>query len=160
MRVLKWTPMFHVEQEPPIAPVWVSFERLPFFMFSKGPLFSIARLIGKPLKLDAATESLARPSVARVCIELDLLKPLPRRIFIGQGEAGFWQAVEYDNLPSYCSGCSRFGHKDGDCSQDQPPPLQPKPKQIWKPKPVMSKDVVDEQPPEEHQRSVFAEPVS
>lgn len=71
MRVLKWTPMFHVEQEPPIAPVWVSFERLPFFMFSKGPLFSIARLIGKPLKLDAATESLARPSVARVCIELE-----------------------------------------------------------------------------------------
>lgn len=134
MKVLKWTPDFTSDHEPPVAPIWVSFNHLPIHLFQQGPLLSVASLIGRPLKIDAAIRSLARPSVARVCIEVNLLHPLPKRIWIGQGASGFWQPIAYEKLPSYCSLCSRIGHADSDCSSEssraQNIPLQ----QIWRPK--------------------------
>ena len=53
----------------------------PFF--NKHSLFSIVHALGKPLFLDAVTVNLARPSVACVCVEVDLLHPLPSRVWIG-----------------------------------------------------------------------------
>ena len=64
MRVLKWTPSFSVASELPIIPIWIQLPNLPVHLFGKGPLFSIASLIGDPLKLDASTAMLSRPSVA------------------------------------------------------------------------------------------------
>ena len=67
---------------------------------------SLAALIGRLLRIDAATHSLARPSVAWVCVEVNLLRSLPKRIWIGQGDGGFWQSVTYESLPTYCKVCS------------------------------------------------------
>lgn len=106
MKVLKWSPNFKPDQEPPISPVWLSFNHLPLHLFQKIPLLSLASLIGRPLKVDAATQSLVRPSVARVCVEVNLLQPSSRRIWIGQVDEGFWQPVVYKNLPSYCDACA------------------------------------------------------
>ena len=36
MRVLKWTPEFISESEPPVVPVWISFQYLPLHFFRKG----------------------------------------------------------------------------------------------------------------------------
>ena len=33
MKVLKWTPDFTVEHEPPVVPIWVSFTHLPVYLF-------------------------------------------------------------------------------------------------------------------------------
>lgn len=82
-------PDFCLDPKPPIVPVWVSFEHFSIHLFQKSPLLSLADLIGKPLKVNAATQSLSRPSVARVCVEINLLKPLAKRIWIGQGDSGF-----------------------------------------------------------------------
>lgn len=68
-------------------------------------------VIGKPLKIDEATINFTRPSVARVCIEVDLLNTLPHHIWIGTSlSSGFWQAVASEGLPSYCTLCSKLGH--------------------------------------------------
>lgn len=64
MKVLKWTSDFTTKEEPPVVPVWVSLEQLPLFLFAKAPLFSIERILGHPLKIDAATQTLSRPSTA------------------------------------------------------------------------------------------------
>jgi hypothetical protein len=53
-------------------------------------LFLLAFAIGKPVKLDDAMDNLTRPSVARVCVELNLLQHNPTRICIGIGEEGFY----------------------------------------------------------------------
>ncbi|KAM7469883.1 hypothetical protein LguiA_008066 [Lonicera macranthoides] len=45
------------------------------------------------MKMDAATTKLTRPSVAWTCIEMDLLKKFPARIWIGSGTNGFQQKV-------------------------------------------------------------------
>ena len=66
--------------ESSIAPVWVNFHQLPVHLFTQSSLFSFAGLVGSPMKMDAATAILARPSVARVCVEMDLLKKFPSRV--------------------------------------------------------------------------------
>ncbi|XP_071933172.1 uncharacterized protein [Coffea arabica] len=115
VRIFKWTPSFSVDIELPLASIWVSLPQLPVHLFNKGPLFSIARLLGEPLKIDASTASLNRPSVARFCVEVNLQQELPDKVWIGNGASGFWQAVEYENLPGYCSACSKLGHLSTTC---------------------------------------------
>ena len=82
---------FIVDAESPIVPVWVSLPNLPQHFFDNGLLFSIARLIGEPLKVDTTTVTLSRPSVARFYVEVNLLQDLPNKIWIGYGSRdGFW----------------------------------------------------------------------
>ena len=118
---------------------------MPVHFFSKGPLFSIARLIGEPIKLDASTASLTRPSVARFCVEVNLQEELPENVWIGNGHPGFWQHVEYENLPAYCSFGHKIGHDEANCHnnpeglQGQPqcqPIKQVETQQVWKAKPM------------------------
>ncbi|KAI5648880.1 hypothetical protein M9H77_34885 [Catharanthus roseus] len=96
MRLFKWSPKFH---------------NLPIHLFQKATLFSFASAIGKPLKSDGPTAKPTRPSIARVCTKLDLLKPHVHRIWIGTPSGkGFWQPVGYEGIPSYYSSCRRLGH--------------------------------------------------
>ncbi|XP_071940701.1 uncharacterized protein [Coffea arabica] len=118
MRVLKWSPSFFVDRESSIVPAWLHLPNLLVHLFSKGPLFSIAKLIVEPLKLDASIALLSRPSVARICADIDLLNDLPSRIWIQNGSTGFWQRVEYENLPDYCSCCYKLGHPTVACNVD------------------------------------------
>ncbi|XP_027118705.1 uncharacterized protein [Coffea arabica] len=92
MRVFRWTRDFHVQKESSLAPVWVTLPALPVHFFDKHSLFSILSPVGKPLFLDAATAAGTRPSVARVCVEVDLVKPICSRVWVAvEGETGFWQ---------------------------------------------------------------------
>ncbi|KAI5677247.1 hypothetical protein M9H77_08197 [Catharanthus roseus] len=99
MRVFKWSVDFQLSAEPSVIPGWIALEGLPIHLFNKGSMFSIANLIGKPMKIDEPAANLSRPSVARICVEMDLLKELPSRIWIGIGD-----------LPPYCSYCKKIGH--------------------------------------------------
>src|SRR4051812_26232640 len=121
MRMFKWSPDFRLEWESPIVPVWISLPNLPLFLFNKSGLFSIGSLLSKPLTLDSATADMSRPSVARVCVEIDLLKTIiPRvRLDCESGE-GFWQEVIYEKMPSYCNTCKRLGHDHSTCMLGHP----------------------------------------
>ncbi|KAJ8768321.1 hypothetical protein K2173_021474 [Erythroxylum novogranatense] len=66
MRVLKWDEHFHVDRESSLVPVWISLPRLPIHFFDKSALFAICSVVGCPLRIDSATASLKRPSMARV----------------------------------------------------------------------------------------------
>ncbi|KAL0307026.1 UNVERIFIED_CONTAM: hypothetical protein Sradi_6119900 [Sesamum radiatum] len=69
MRVLKWTPIFNPWKESPIVPVWVRLSKLPIQFFDRETMFSIAHLLGTPLRTDVSTAILVRPSVARVKLD-------------------------------------------------------------------------------------------
>lgn len=103
MRTFKWTSEFHVHKESYLVQVWMSRPALPIYLFNKHCLFSIVSSFGKPLYVDEATTSLKRPSVARICVEVDILKSIPNRIWIGvEGEQhGHWQSIVPKNLPNY-----------------------------------------------------------
>lgn len=72
MRVTKWTPEFDQKVDVPIVPVWVSLPGLPIHFHQQDALFQIGRFLGTPMKLDAATAEVLRPSVARLCVEVDI----------------------------------------------------------------------------------------
>ena len=85
MRVLKWSIDFHVDRETSVVPVWFSLPKLPVHLFHKECLFSIVACLGHPLCVDAATARGSRPNVARVCVEVDLMKSLSGRVWIAFG---------------------------------------------------------------------------
>ncbi|XP_077219455.1 uncharacterized protein LOC143853535 isoform X2 [Tasmannia lanceolata] len=119
MKVFKWTPDFHPAQgqgEPSLAPVWIALPYLRVVFFQEDLLTDIASLVGRVLTIDLPTRILSRTNVARVCVEVDLLKELPHRIWIVVGGRGFWQDIHYEKLPSYCSNCHQRGHSAKICS--------------------------------------------
>ncbi|XP_019157584.1 PREDICTED: uncharacterized protein LOC109154196 [Ipomoea nil] len=123
MRIFKWSPDFRPDMESPIVPVWIAFEGLPAHLRDKRALYSIANLIGKPLKVDASTLTHNRPSMARVCVELNVCNSLQYQIWIiNSSYGGFAQKVCYEYIPPYCMGCRKFGHTESDCRITQPHP--------------------------------------
>lgn len=101
MRIFKWTSEFHVDKESSVAPVWVTLPRLPIHFFNRTALHGIASLLGVPLRIDSATASLKRPSLARIQVSIDVLKERTDRVWIGIGESsGFWQKVEFESVPT------------------------------------------------------------
>ncbi|CAH9072374.1 unnamed protein product [Cuscuta epithymum] len=133
MRVTKWTPDFRPNVESPVVPVWISFEGLPLHLQDKRALFDIAGLLGNPLKIDAATANLSRPSVARVCVEIDVTKDMPSKVWINCGSLGFMQPVIYEQRPEYCSHCLHLGHSFGNCPKKNPdvPKVSNLPRDKW-----------------------------
>ncbi|KAM7465631.1 hypothetical protein LguiB_013193 [Lonicera macranthoides] len=72
-------------------------------------------MLGSPMKMDAATTNLIRPSVARVFVEMNILKKFHKHVWLGSGSSGFWQFVEYKNIPKFCTKCMRQGHDAIEC---------------------------------------------
>ncbi|MDD0213388.1 DUF4283 domain-containing protein, partial [Shigella flexneri] len=85
------TPEFRNNSKANIAPVWINMPNLPIQFYRKDSICSIAKVAGTPIKIDQGTALLTRPSIARVCIEIDLLKEPPKRVWIMAGKEGFWQ---------------------------------------------------------------------
>ncbi|KAJ8772025.1 hypothetical protein K2173_027202 [Erythroxylum novogranatense] len=121
MRVLKWDEHFHVDRESSLVPVWISLPRLPIHFFDKSALFAICSVVGCPLRIDSATASLKRPSMARVQVEIDLLNDRPDKAWIDvEGSNGFWQKLVYEKVPSYCQHCWHVGHSKDLCHVNNP----------------------------------------
>ncbi|RAL47147.1 hypothetical protein DM860_014041 [Cuscuta australis] len=75
MKESKWTPNFDPRYESPFLPIWVAIKNLPIHLHDRKSLLDGAQVFGKPIKLDATTESFGRPSLARVCVEVDISQP-------------------------------------------------------------------------------------
>ncbi|KAG6491488.1 hypothetical protein ZIOFF_052839 [Zingiber officinale] len=115
LRIFKWTPHFSYEAESSLVPVWVQFPDLPVHMFNKNCVFSMARIVGCPIKIDEATADGSRLFMARACVEIDLLKPRVEQFLIGIGEEHRMQRVVYERTPEYCQYCRHLGHAEADC---------------------------------------------
>ncbi|CAN1193845.1 hypothetical protein LINPERHAP2_LOCUS42205 [Linum perenne] len=86
---------------------WVRLPKLPIHFFNKIAVTRIGNHIGNTIRLDLATSEGARARYARVCVEVDLSKPLLGKYMIG--ERVFY--VEYECLENICYTCGMYGHK-------------------------------------------------
>ena len=121
MRDFKWSTTFHSSEESPIVPAWVSLPFLPIhYIICKEALYSIAATIGKPLRIDHATASVNRPTVARVLIEYDISRPLLKRLWIGEKDTSFWQYITFEKVSRYYATCKHVGHSDDTCYINKP----------------------------------------
>jgi hypothetical protein len=64
------------------------------------------------LKIDQITSIHSRGKYARICVEIDLDKPLAPHIII----RGFKLPIEYEGLHMICFSCGKYGHKTNLCS--------------------------------------------
>lgn len=113
----KWTLNFSPEEDSPIVPVWIDLPGLPPNFYIRGMLQSIACSIGPVLQIHRNTLGLTRTDAAKVCVQMDVSKKRPERVWVGVGSCGYWQAVVYPAWPLFCSACRRLGHDVSKCKR-------------------------------------------
>ncbi|VFQ84000.1 unnamed protein product [Cuscuta campestris] len=113
MVVTKWTTDHTEGIDCPVVPVWVSCPKLPIFLHDQRALSIIASALGRPLKVDESTLRFSRPELARFCVEIDVSKSPPSKIHINLGGKDIFLQLVYENIPHYCSSCSKLGHLKG-----------------------------------------------
>lgn len=63
------------------------------------------------LKIDQVTSLLSRGQFARICVELDLRKPIESNVVA----RGLLLQLEYEGLHTICFKCGLYGHLDSKC---------------------------------------------
>ncbi|XP_057441890.1 uncharacterized protein LOC130733681 [Lotus japonicus] len=120
LAVATWSPEFI----SPAARVkktlaWIRIPGLNVAFYNESYLMSAARAIGKPIRLDRNTLRADRGRFARICVELDLDKPVVGKICLED----YWYKIEYEGLHVICTKCGCYGHRACECKvQDKPTP--------------------------------------
>ena len=91
--------------------VWVRLHELPIELYETDALKQIGESLGRVLRIDAHTAMEARGKYARLCIQIDVSKPLVDTILIGR----FEQPVMYEGIHKLCFTCGRVGNKVETC---------------------------------------------
>ncbi|KAL2251487.1 UNVERIFIED_CONTAM: hypothetical protein Sindi_2271000 [Sesamum indicum] len=102
-------------KNPLLFPSGVSFPELPAHLLHKDALHAVASMIGTPLQIDDFTFNQSKLSIARACIEIDLLTPLTQEFDIQINGISIVQKVEYEQMLKYCTLCKHVGHQDLEC---------------------------------------------
>ncbi|VFQ99349.1 unnamed protein product, partial [Cuscuta campestris] len=106
----KWSPSYLQSKESPLFPIWATIKQIPIHLQDPRALLPITRLIGIPIKMDERTVQAEYLNTARVLVEVDLSKQLPSKIKVRIGETIYFFPVSFQDVPIFCSKCSRFGH--------------------------------------------------
>ncbi|KAI9090781.1 hypothetical protein K1719_028634 [Acacia pycnantha] len=112
LNVARWRPNFNPKAakiESVVA--WVRFPDLPAPLFDKKFLMNLGNSIGKVIRLDVHTAHRARGKFARMCVELDLTKPLIPEFSV----EGQTLSIVYESLGCLCTRCGRIGHNKEAC---------------------------------------------
>ncbi|XP_070050094.1 uncharacterized protein [Nicotiana tomentosiformis] len=120
MWLTKWTPNWKPKEDAPYAPVWVLLPKLPMNCHKWDYIKQILAPVGILLAIDTTTRGRTRPSMAKVRVKIDLLKPQLEQVWVGleddnTGFKGFAQKIEYEAVPKYCKHCRLLGHSVVQC---------------------------------------------
>ena len=112
LSIRPWEPFFKpTSASVSSIAVWVRLHELPLELYEMEVLKQIGEAIGRVLRIDSHTAMEARGRYARLCIQLDVTKPLINTILIGR----FEQPVVYEGLHKLCFSCGRIGHRFEAC---------------------------------------------
>ncbi|XVE95436.1 hypothetical protein REPUB_Repub02eG0097000 [Reevesia pubescens] len=112
LTVRRWKPGFRSEEATiDTVAAWVRFPGMPLEYYDEDIMRMMGNKIGRSVRVDRTTSNMMRGKFARMCVELDLMKPLVSKIFIG----GRWQRIEYEGLRMLCFHCGKFGHSNLEC---------------------------------------------
>ena len=94
-------------------------------------LKQVGEAIGKVLHIDSYTAMEARGRYARLCIQLDVTKPLINSVLIVR----FEQPMVYEGIHKLCFSCGRLGHRKESCPltvKKPKPPVEGGPMSVGK----------------------------
>ena len=95
--------------------VWVRIPCLQIEYFHHQFLMRVGSKIGRPIRVDDATSTVSRGHYARICVEIDLLKPLVAKFKLRRRV----RRLEYEGLHLVCFGCGMYGHRKDSCPLDK-----------------------------------------
>lgn len=95
---------------------WIRIPGLNVVFYDESYLLSVARAIGRPVKVDRNTLHADRGHFARICVELDLTQAVVGKICL----EGYWYKVEYEGLQIICGKCGCYGHRSRECTATAP----------------------------------------
>lgn len=100
---------------------------LPIECYDEEALHDIGSTIGPVLRVHVNTVTEKRGRFARICVQVDVDKPLVKTIVIGSK----MQQVVYEGVSSICFSCGQLGHRRTDCRYTlQPPPINPESQKV------------------------------
>ena len=112
LSIRPWEPLFKpASVSVSSIAVWVRLHELPLEFYEMEVLKQIGEAIGRVLRIDSHTAMEARGRYARLCIQLDVTKPLINTVLIGR----FEQPVVYERLHKQCFSRGRIGHRLESC---------------------------------------------
>lgn len=114
LSVKDWRPNFQPEIDTinEVA-VWVRISGLMIEYYDARALSFFGDRIGRTVKVDKTTIKQERGKYARICVTVNLAKPLLAMLRI-QGSS---YKLEYEGLHLLCLMCGRYGHYKEDCPQ-------------------------------------------
>ncbi|CAN1134747.1 hypothetical protein LINPERHAP2_LOCUS8458 [Linum perenne] len=112
--IQEWRPHFRPEETIlSTLRVWVRLPGIPFEYFDRTILKIIGDRIGRTVRIDHTTLEGSRGNFARICVEVDLSKPLLSKYRLRRRV----RRIEYEGLHTICFNCGCYGHKDEFCKQ-------------------------------------------
>lgn len=95
--------------------VWVRLPDLPIEYYDHEFLFRVGEKIGKPIRIDSATSLTSRGKFARLCVEVDITKPLLAKFWLRRRV----RRIEYEGIHLVCFKCGVYGHSHDMCSKEE-----------------------------------------
>lgn len=114
--VKEWRPNFNpAADRTENVLVWIRFPDLPIEYYGEQYLMKIGKKVGIPIKIDDATSLTSRGRFARMCVEVDLTKPLLARYKLRRRV----YKIEYEGIHMVCFNCGVYGHNAEKCKEKQ-----------------------------------------
>ena len=108
LSIRPWMPNFRpVTANVSSIAIWIRLNKLPIEYYNAKALHQIGKTIGNVLRVDTHTASETRGRFARLCVQVDVNKPLATAILIGK----FEQPICYKGIHKLCFVYGRMGHK-------------------------------------------------
>jgi len=112
----QWSPTFNAATATiDKTMAWIRIPNLNLVYYDESLLWTVASMVGTPVKVDMHTLRVARGKFARLCVEIDLTKPVVGKVGIN----GEWYNVQYEGLHLICTQCGCYGHTLKDCTAQQ-----------------------------------------
>ncbi|CAN1123637.1 hypothetical protein LINPERHAP2_LOCUS1953 [Linum perenne] len=112
--IQEWRPYFQPDHSPiSTLRVWVRLPGLPLEYFDVSVLTIIGNKIGKIVRLDHTTLEGSRGNFARICVEVELSKPLLSKYRLRRRV----RRIEYEGLHTICYSCGCYGHAQDACTK-------------------------------------------
>ncbi|CAN1156360.1 hypothetical protein LINPERHAP2_LOCUS20905 [Linum perenne] len=108
-----WRPYFQPEDSPiSTLRVWVRLPGVPLEYYDAAILTIIGNRIGKTVRLDETTLEGSGGNFSRICVEVDLSKPLLSKYRLRRRV----QHIEYEGLHTICFSCGCYEHTLDHCT--------------------------------------------
>lgn len=118
LQLSPWRPFFEPSfTKLTTAVIWVQLHNLPVEFWSGDILETITSHLGNLLKISDLSVSITRAKYGRVCIEIDLSKPLSKGFWLNDDQHRVFVVVLYEHLHTFYNTCGVVGYGSNMCTR-------------------------------------------